>query len=72
MVGAFDPIKAIREEIAGLHDVQEAIKRRERAEEANMAQAETELNALRKIGGYLRIEIERKRDALQKLIEAST
>jgi hypothetical protein len=72
MAEAFDPIKAIREEIAGLHGVQEAIKRRERAEEANMAEAETELNALRKIGGYLRIEIERKRDALQKLIDSGT
>jgi len=70
MAETFDPIKAVREEITGLHGVQEAIKRRERAEEVNMAEAETELNALRKIGGYLRIEIERKQDALQKLVEA--
>jgi hypothetical protein len=65
---AFDPIKAVREEIAGLADVQNALARRERAEEANMADAETELNALRKIGGYVRIEIERKRATLDKLI----
>jgi hypothetical protein len=66
----FDPVKAAREELAGLHETQRAVIRREQQEQAKLAEAETELTALRKINGFLRILIEQKRLALQRLQEA--
>lgn len=52
---AFDPLRAAREELAGLADVQRALAQRERACEEAMSIAESELNAVRKITGYVRI-----------------
>lgn len=63
----FDPIKAIREEIAGLADVAKVISARERAAEAALGQAEAELNAVRKLSGFAKAELARKREVLAHL-----
>jgi hypothetical protein len=66
----FDPIKALQEELAGLVTVAASIKRREMAAEEAMARAEIELNDVRKVSGYLKIEMDRKRIVLRELQEA--
>jgi hypothetical protein len=63
----FDPLKAIREELAGLADVEKTIKQRERACEEAISAAEGELNAVRKLRGYVRIQIDEVRERLKKL-----
>jgi hypothetical protein len=63
----FDPIKAAREELAGLNSVEDAIRSRERACEMAISEAERELNAIRKIRGFLRINIEAAKEKLAKL-----
>jgi hypothetical protein len=63
----FDPIKALREELTGLADIMTTIRQRERTCEAEIAMAETELNAVRKLIGFVRIEIEKRREQLHKL-----
>lgn len=67
----FDPIKAAREELAGLASVQAVITRRENAAEEAMGLAEVELNAIRKIRGFVRIAIEEHRAKLRQLEEAA-
>ena len=54
----FDPLRAAREELGGLHDVQRALLQRERACEEALGKAESELNAIRKITGYVRISMD--------------
>jgi hypothetical protein len=54
---AFDSLKAAREQLAGLLDVQRTLARRERAAAAAVAEAGAELDAMRKIAGYVRISI---------------
>jgi hypothetical protein len=58
MTTSFDPIKAAREELMGLSEVQRVLKTRERECEEAMGKAEQELNAIRKITGYVRISME--------------
>ena len=70
MPAEFDPIKALQEELAGLVTVAASIKRREMAAEEAMARAEIELNDVRKVSGYLKIEMDRKRIVLRELQEA--
>jgi hypothetical protein len=53
----FDPIRAAREELAGLADVQRVLAQRERKCEEALSLAESELNAIRKITGYVRIAL---------------
>jgi hypothetical protein len=55
---AFDPLRAAREELMGLNDVHRVLKQRERECEEAMGKAETELNAVRKITGYVRISMD--------------
>jgi hypothetical protein len=55
---AFDPIKAAKEELVGLNEVQRVLKARERGCEEAMGKAEQELNAIRKITGYVRISMD--------------
>jgi hypothetical protein len=55
----FDPIKAAREELVGLHDVLAVMRRGERVAEEAMAAAESDLNAIRKLRGYAQLEVER-------------
>ena len=57
-MGSFDPIKAAREELNGLADVQRVLTQRERACEEAMTKAEVELNAIRKITGYVRVSMD--------------
>jgi phage shock protein A len=63
----FDPLRAAREELAGLSDVQRALTRRENACEEAMSLAEQELNAIRKITGYVRLSIDTLRQRITEL-----
>lgn len=67
---AFDPIKALREELAGLAEVDVAERRREGILETRIAEAESELSHVRKVRGYLLIDIEQKRERLRQLEDA--
>lgn len=55
---SFDPIRAAREELMGLGDVRRVLIQRERECEEAMSKAEVELNAIRKITGYVRISMD--------------
>lgn len=63
----FDPMKALREELAGRSEVMTAIRQIEQKLEAEIAAAERGLNAARKIIGWLRIDMDQKREQLRKL-----
>jgi hypothetical protein len=63
----FDQARALREELTGLNDVMVAIGSRQRTCEAQIAAAESELNAVRKLTGFVRIEIEKRREQLRQL-----
>ena len=58
LMTAFDPLRAAREELMGLNDVHKVLKAREQKTEEAMSFAENELNAIRKITGYVRISME--------------
>ena len=62
-----DPIKAMREELQGLAEVNAALRKMVDHATDRIGQAEIELNAVLKIKGYLQIEIERKREILMSL-----
>jgi hypothetical protein len=66
----FDPLRAAREELAGLADVQRALTRRQNACEEAMATAENELNAIRKIVGYVRISVDTLKARIAELEKA--
>jgi hypothetical protein len=68
---SFDPIRAAREELGGLSDVQRVLAQRERECEEAMSKAEIELNAIRKITGYVRISVDTIRQRIQELEKAS-
>lgn len=63
----FDPIKAAQEQLTGLVEVMQSLKRREHAAEEAVGIAERELNDIRKIVGFVRICIEEHRNALDRL-----
>jgi hypothetical protein len=63
----FDPLKAIREQIVGLIEVDGAIRRQEREAEEAIGKAEQQLNNVRKLRGFLRIQIDELRARVQKL-----
>lgn len=63
----FDPLRAAREELTGLADVQRALTQREGACETAMSIAEQELNAVRKIMGYVRISMDTIRQRIAEL-----
>jgi hypothetical protein len=63
----FDPVKAMREEIAGLSDVSRVMLLREREAEKRMAEAESEYTALTKINGFMRIMLDTARAKLRAL-----
>lgn len=67
MVTKFDELRALREEITGLSEVQKALMIRRRKAEADLGQAETELLSLRKLEGFVNIEVERKVKVLREL-----
>jgi len=64
---SFDPLKAAREELAGLVDVQRTLTQKENRAEEAMGLAEHELNAIRKIVGYLRISMDAMRRRIDEL-----
>ncbi len=66
-MSAFDPIRAAGEELASLADVQRALTQRERECEEAMSRAETELNAIRKIIGYVRVSVDATRQRIAEL-----
>jgi hypothetical protein len=70
-VTKFDPIKALREELAGLASVQVAVRRRANAALEAIGRAEAELNDIGKIEVFVRIAIEERRAKLRQLEEAA-
>lgn len=54
----FDPIRAAKEELVGLSEVRRVLIQRERECEEAMSKAEVELNAMRKIIGYVRLSMD--------------
>jgi hypothetical protein len=63
----FDPLKAAREELAGLSEVARVLMQRERTCEESMSKAEQELNAIRKVNGYVRISMDQIRQRITEL-----
>jgi hypothetical protein len=63
----FDPIKAAREELSGLMDVLAIMRKGENNAEQAMAQAESDLYAIRKLRGYCLLEIDRLRERIASL-----
>jgi hypothetical protein len=63
----FDQARALRDELAGLADIELTIRRRERACEEQISNAERELNDIRKLRGFVRIQIEQKKRQLEQL-----
>jgi hypothetical protein len=67
MTAQFDPLKAAREELAGLSDIHRVLLQRERRCEEAMSEAESELNAIRKIIGYVRIGQDKLKERIKEL-----
>jgi hypothetical protein len=67
----FDPIKAVREELAGMAEVLQTIRRREQSAEAAISVAESELHSIRKLRGYAEIERSRLLAKLKELEDAA-
>jgi hypothetical protein len=67
MVSEFNPIRAMREEIRGLGEIEAVLCQRENALIAAAEAANVELNAVRKILGFLRILYDAKAAELRKL-----
>jgi hypothetical protein len=67
----FDPIRAAKEELSGLHAVLTTMVRRENAAEMAMGLAEEELNAIRKLRGYAQMQVEAMQERIRKLEEAA-
>lgn len=65
----FDPVKACREQLMGLHDVKHALIRVKQIEIAKLESADATLNALNKLGGFVEIAIEEKSKELIALQE---
>ena len=63
----FDDKRALREEIQGMNDVRNTLMVQERKAEEQLGLAEAQLNALRKLRGFLDIEMNRKREILSDL-----
>ena len=64
---AFDPLKAAREELAGLADVHRTLVARESCAQEDLSKAENELNVVRKITGYVRIAMDQVRRQIEDL-----
>jgi hypothetical protein len=64
---AFDAIKALREEISGLMEVQKLVSLRARETERKLAEAETDHNALLKMEGTMSIVLDTMRARLRVL-----
>lgn len=67
----FDPVKSAREELTALNEIQRVLIRRERICEEAMAIAESDLDAVRKIAGYIRISIDTMQQRISELEKAS-
>jgi hypothetical protein len=68
----FDAARAIREEMAGVSDVIKTLGSWARESEEALAKAEIRLNAVRKMLGFARAELDRKRMVLDDLERRNT
>lgn len=64
---AFDPLKAVHEQLVAISDVLAALRSRENAAEQAMAMAESELNAIRKLRGFALDQQAGLRERLRRL-----
>lgn len=69
MPNDFDAIRAIKEEISGLLDIQASIRKREDRLRNAFTELEVELNSVAQLRGFADYEIARKRKVLQQLEE---
>jgi hypothetical protein len=63
----FDPVRALREEIAGLVDVHKVVQARARQSEATMAEAEAEHNACLKMDAFLKGMVDQMQQRLNRM-----
>jgi hypothetical protein len=68
-VSGFDPIKALKEEIAGVGDIVTTLTHRKRNLAQKYGELEVELNQVTKLHGFAVAEMERKRQVLKQLEE---
>lgn len=65
----FDEAKAIREEINGVADIINTLNVRKRGLEQKMVETEAELNAVTKLHGFAKAELDRKHKVLRRIEE---
>jgi len=63
----FDHLRAAREELAGLSEIHRVLLQREHRLEEVMSESENELNAVRKIIGYVRIGQDKLKERIKEL-----
>ena len=71
MAADFDPVKAMREEVAGLRDVHALILTRAREAERKMAEAEIDFRALSKMEAYTKQTLAEAHAKLRALQDAA-
>lgn len=67
MATDFDPVKAIREELMSLNDIERTLRRQEQHWETAISEAETVLNDVRKLRGFATMQLTAARAKLLKL-----
>lgn len=63
----FDPVRALREEIAGMSDVANVIAAQARESEATLAEAEAKHSALVKMDAFMKDGLRQMREKLQAM-----
>jgi hypothetical protein len=66
-VSDFDPVRALREEIAGMSDVANVIAAQARESEATLAEAEAKHSALVKMDAFMKDGLRQMREKLQAM-----
>jgi hypothetical protein len=65
----FDPLKAQREIVAGIHDIYRVIQARARSAEQHYAEAESDYNSMMKIEQFTKELLAQAQAKLQRLTE---
>lgn len=66
---SFDAVKALKEEINGLVEIQTALKRRSSQLQIQYGEIEIEYNSVMRLQGFAVAELERKRNVLKTMEE---
>jgi len=65
---AIDEQKALREQLQGMNETLNSIRRLENEAEEAMGKAERQLNDVRKVRGFLKIHVDAMRERLEQLL----